>query len=428
MSNENSSPAHTATPYVLPFYGYAALSLLASLVLLLVSVPDMQGHYFQPKLLGIIHLMALGWGTMMILGASHQLIPVLLEQPLFSNKLAMASFGLAATGIPILVSRFLQFQLDALAQAGGLMIVLAVLSFLINLHQTMQHSQTNNVHGSFMYAATLWLLATVVLGWLLLMNFTHNWLPHDSLHYLSLHAHLGIVGWFLMLVMGVGSRLLPMFLVVHLQEDKNLWRIFYLLNAALITFLLMHTGNVASQWLWMPWAGAVAALAMFATFIRKVYKQRLRKSTDIAMSLSLFSVMVMLLPALLLAAILLALRSNNTGDAIMLAKLYGFMLFFGWISTLIIGMTFKTLPFIVWNHHYGKSATRANQLNPADLVKQKPLVFLTGCYLAGLLLFSTGMISATLWLMHAAAFILLLAGCLYCWLVLQLIFHQPQRA
>jgi hypothetical protein len=39
----------------------------------------------------------LGWGTMMILGASHQLVPVMIEGKLYSNTLAYLSFAFAAS-------------------------------------------------------------------------------------------------------------------------------------------------------------------------------------------------------------------------------------------------------------------------------------------------------------------------------------------
>jgi cbb3-type cytochrome oxidase subunit 1 len=65
-----------------------------------------QQHYFNPKTLAITHLMALGWGTMIILGASHQLLPVLIEGKLDSYLLALLSFIFAAAGIPLLVTGF----------------------------------------------------------------------------------------------------------------------------------------------------------------------------------------------------------------------------------------------------------------------------------------------------------------------------------
>jgi hypothetical protein len=46
---------------------------------------------------------------------------------------------------------------------------------------------------------------------------------------------------------------------------------------------------------------------------------------------------------------------------------YGFIIFFGWITAIILGMTFKTLPFIVWNKVYHQQAGKGKTPNPKDL-------------------------------------------------------------
>lgn len=96
----------TTHKIVLPFYIYASIAFLASTVLLVFSSSAFSQHYFHPPILAITHAMALGWGTMIILGASHQLVPVLIEAKLFSNGLAYLSFILASLGIPLLVYAF----------------------------------------------------------------------------------------------------------------------------------------------------------------------------------------------------------------------------------------------------------------------------------------------------------------------------------
>src|SRR5574339_759513 len=94
--NTNTMAKNTTHRVVLPFYLYAALSLLAGTIILFFSAETFTRHYFHPHILAITQIMALGWGTMIILGASHQLVPVLIEKSLYSARLAHASFILAA--------------------------------------------------------------------------------------------------------------------------------------------------------------------------------------------------------------------------------------------------------------------------------------------------------------------------------------------
>lgn len=101
---------NTTYKVVTPFYLYAAISFLAATLLLVFSTEAFTQHHFHPKTLAITHAMALGWGTMIILGASHQLVPVLIEAKLYSNFLAYLSFVLAGIGIPLLVHSFFSFS------------------------------------------------------------------------------------------------------------------------------------------------------------------------------------------------------------------------------------------------------------------------------------------------------------------------------
>jgi hypothetical protein len=227
VTTNNSLVQNTTHKVVIPFYVYAAFSFLVATILLFLSGNAFTRHYFHPHTLAVTHAMALGWGTMIILGASHQLVPVLIEAKLFSNFLAYTSFVLAAVGIPMLVYCFFNFQLDWIAQTGGVLINAAILCFVINVAMSISKSKNKNVHAVFVFTASLWLLITTLIGALLLFNFTKTILPADSLHYLSLHAHIGIVGWFLLLVMGVGSRLIPMFLISKYDNRKELWLIYF---------------------------------------------------------------------------------------------------------------------------------------------------------------------------------------------------------
>ena len=83
------------------------------------------------------------------------------------------------------------------------------------------------------------------------------------------------------------------------------------------------------------------------------------------MKISLLSVGLMLLPILVLLLIIGLLLASPTNPKLVLA--YGFMIFFGWITALIFGMTFKTLPFIIWNKVYHLQAGLGKTPNPKDL-------------------------------------------------------------
>lgn len=413
----------TSYKVVLPFYIYAGLSFFVGAVLLVVHAAAFRGHYFQAPVLAITHIMALGWGTMIILGASHQLVPVLIEGELYSNKLAYVSFCLAAIGIPLLVCGFYTSDLGRMALTGGALVVLAVACYFVNLICSISNSRHWNIHAKFIIAATLWLLVTTILGFILLCNFTHAFLPHDSLHYLALHAHLGIVGWFLLTVMGVGARLIPLFLISKYNNPRLLNVIFYLVNIALVTFVsLFLTGSLLA--LALPATLICCSVLLFGYYCFRAYKERIRKHVDEQMKISLLSVGMISLPLVVLVVTACAVMFSS-GRQTSLVNAYGFLIFFGWITAIILGMTFKTLPFIVWykNYHHlsGKGATP----NPKDLFSEKLFKWMVLSYIVGLILFTGGIVSINTVILQAGALLLLLAATLYGANVLKLILLKP---
>ena len=414
---------NTSYKVVLPFYIYAALSLLAGCILLFISSGAFTEHYFHPQTLAITHIMALGWGTMMILGAGHQLLPVLIEGKLFSNTLAYLSFVFASAGIPLLIYGFYTFNLNLPAQFGGILINCAIVCFLINITLSIKKSKHDNVHASFVFTATLWLFLTTSLGLLLVYNFTFNILPENSLHYLSLHAHLGIAGWFLLMIIGVGSRLIPMFLISKYSNPKILWVIYALINSGLISFIGINIYSGKVVFYLFPIGAILTALLLFSIYCIKAYRQRIRKQVDEQLKISLLSVLMMALPLIVLISTMALLI--NSKQQTQLVLLYGFSIFFGWITAIIFGMTFKTLPFIVWNKIYHRKAGLGKTPNPKELFSDKIFTLMGIAYLAGFILFAAGILFSGEWLLKSAALLLLLAALLYNWNVFKILFHKP---
>lgn len=414
----------TSWKIVLPFYGYAALAFLAATFLLVLSVTQITKHYFHPHTLAITHIMALGWGTMVIFGASHQLVPVLIEGKLYSNKLAYGSFILAGLGIPLLAYSFYVFDMGWPAKWGGRLIILSIIAYLINIGVSMTKSKHENVHAVFVFTAALWLLATATVGLILVYNFSYRLIPGNSIDYLPLHAHVGVVGWFLLLIIGVGSRLIPMFLISKYSNSRQLWWIYGLINTGLLGFIFqfLYTGT---EWLMMlPLLTVSAAIILFANFCYKSYKLRIRKKVDEQMKISLLSVLMMLLPIIFLL-IIIALLIISPGENTRLVISYGFIIFFGWITAIILGMTFKTLPFIVWNKVYHYLSGKGKTPNPKDLFNNTVFKWMSVAYITGFVLFTAGILLNYPLVLKSAAVLLLLTSLLYNWNVIKLLMHKP---
>ena len=421
IAGSNSPIKNTSYKVVLPFYGYAALSFLVASILILGDTSAFKRHYFDPSTLAITHTMALGWGTMIILGASHQLFPVLIEGKLHSNLLAYLSFIFAAVGIPLLVWAFYRFNMGAIAQMGGILINMAVIVYFANLWSSMAKSKKSNVHAVFAFTSVIWLLSTTGLGLLLVYNFNLDLLSENSLHYLSLHAHLGIVGWFLLMVIGVGSRLIPMFLISKYENRKHLWWVYGLINGGLLVFVFSFMFSVPSGFYFLPLAAISSGILLFGRYVYGAFAGRIRKKVDGPVRISMLSVVFILVPVFILMALIALFATINN---LQLILLYGFTIFFGWITAIILGMTFKTLPFIVWNKVYHTMAGLGKTPNPKELFSST--AFRANCltYLVGFVVFGAGIIQTNTVLLDIGAVLLLASAVLYNFNVFKILFHK----
>ncbi|HUM65580.1 MAG TPA: cytochrome C oxidase subunit I [Chitinophagaceae bacterium] len=403
---------------VLPFYLYAALGFLSGTLLLLFRTEIVDAHYFNPHTLAITHTMALAWGTMIVFGASHQLFPVMVEGKLASDLMAYMTFGFAAVGIPVLIFAFYRFDVGLPMQLGAILVNIGVLFFIINVCRSAFLSDRRNVHAWYVITAALWLFVTVFFGLLLVFNFSVKIFPASSVDYLSVHAHMGIVGWFVFMVIGVGSRLIPMFLISKYTNNKVLWTIFVLLNIALISFSCLYLHGLSATLFYIPIVLGLVAVSLFCRHCYKAYNQRIRKNVDQQMKTSLIAV------AQMFAVLIVALALLPDGRTPGIALIYGFCIFFGWLTAIIMGMTFKTMPFIIWNKVYHNRAHQGKTPAPKELFNEGVYKVMLYGYLGGFFLFILGIILSNQIVLKAAAAALVIAALLYVYNVMITATHK----
>ena len=400
----------TKTPplwVVVPFYATGALFFLALTILLFLSAHDLTGHYFSPHLLAIVHTAALGWGTMIIFGAAYELLPVLCENNLYSNRLALFSYAFLVSGIGFLIPAFWSFSAGSMMIAGGGFVFAATLCYVLNVLFTSGTGDQHALHQKFLVTSALWLLVTVTLGLCLAINLRYPFMTRNHLEIMKLHAHAGLGGWFLQLITGVSIKLVPMFLVSKPVKATWLKAAWILQNAGLIMFLLDGHFSVSSGRDWIYAAISGIGIAAWLRYINDARRNRLRKRIDIPMKLTLFSFLF-----IAMAVVLVPVVQSSTQPK--WALMYGTLLFLGWLTSLILGQTFKTLPFIIWNENYKYPEPGKTVPLPKDLYSETMLNFQHYLYyvamvslLAGMLLGNTTVILAALaiWILVALLYV-----------------------
>ncbi|NUM32833.1 MAG: cytochrome C oxidase subunit I [Bacteroidetes bacterium] len=416
--------ANTPAKAITPFFAYAAISFAIACLMLIFSAEALLRHYLNPEIIAITHVLTLGWVTMIIFGAVNQLLPVLIESGIYSIKLIFITFAFSSVAIPMLVYSFYNFNMGNLAMFSALLLLTSIFIFLVNIALSIYRSKTENIHAIFVFTSAIWLLVTGVTGFLQVYNFSEVLLSNNSFYYLPFHAFSGICGWFLLLVIGIGSRLIPMFLISKYSNHKLLWTIFILINSGMVIFVFFFLKSFKTFWYFLPLSLVFIAVIMFGYFCLQSFKQRIRKVVEPQLKISLISVASIAIPVILISCLIAI--TNNLHFELKLISLYGFIVFFVCLSLLILGMTFKTLPFIIWNKEYGKLAGKFQTPTPKEIYSNNIFNVMIVIYCFAIFAFTTGLIFSIIEIIQIAASLMFISSVLYNFNVFKLIFHKAK--
>lgn len=402
---------------VLPFYATGAVMFFVLCVLMVFSPESFTRHYFTPHLLTIVHVAALGWGTMIILGAAHQLLPVICEQDLYSEKMAAFVWYTLTFGMILLTTNFWNLTVGWVMIAGGSLIVISAALYLFNVLKTSRIFNKYSVQKLFLVSSAIWLLFTVIVGLLLAINLKFPFFKQSHLEILKLHSHAGIAGWFLQLITGVSSKLVPMFLLGKSKKDYLLNWAFIFQNLGLILFLVDGYFIGVSVRVLIYAAIVLIGVVFWLLYLYDNFKNRLRKRVELLMKHAFLSFLAVVISILLLPAVYFSSGYRWT-------MLYGTLLFMGWITSIILGKTFKTLPFIIWNDHYKNLSGKVKVPLPKDLYSEKLTIWQFRIFIAAFLVFALGIILQQVIIIRIGAILWVAVAVLYNVNVFKLMLHK----
>lgn len=323
----------------------AAAFIAASLGVVWLA-PELAGHYYHPRVVALTHTVTLGWITLAIMGASYQLLPIVLGRPIWSERLARWQFWILLVSLSGMVAHFY------LGTRPGLVLAAALLAFGVTLHLINGLASLGNF-DRWTFTARLIVLAyaglalTVVFGLALGVDRLWPFLPGAFFPTLHAHVHLALLGFLMPMVLGVAARVYPMFLLAPEPAGRSaqvqLWGL--ALGAPAVVMGLALGFPVAV----MAGAFAVASAAGgHLAWIAGMAWSRRRPRLDWGLGFALTGAAFVVPGALLGLGLALDLI---TGPRLALA--YAVLVLGGWISLTIAGMMLKILPFLVWFRVYG---------------------------------------------------------------------------
>ncbi len=346
--------AHTTAPALPLVYLLTAASafVLASLGIVVIA-PALAGHYYQPRVLALTHTVTLGWITLAILGATYQLLPLVLGRPLASERVARWQLVLLAGGIFGMVSHFWIGQWSGLAWAGGLVAV-GVAMHVANVVATLRGLARWAFTARLVAGALVGLSATTAFGLALGIDKLLHVLGGDAFGNLHAHVHLGLLGWVLPTILGVAARVYPMFLSAR---EPGGWpgtlQIGGLALGAPSVVAGLATGTRALVALGAVAVGA--AIAGHLVWMWTIVRASRRGTLDWPLTFALTGT-AFLVPATVMGV---ALALDWLAGP-RLALVYAVLALGGWVSLTIVGMMLKIVPFLVWFRTYGPMLGRAS--------------------------------------------------------------------
>ncbi len=337
--------AVTLVPPWLPgrHFGAAMLCYALGAAGLVFIAPDLaHRNFFLPRVVAVVHLFTLGWITLSIFGALCQFLPVAIGRGVRSVALANASFVAQTLGVVGLVAG-LSLSSRPLLLSGAFALAAAFATFSMNLIATLLPVKERNVTYWALAGASVALLTTPAYGVVLAFNL-HDGVLGDRFSTVGQHAHIALLGFVMLVIVGVAHRLLPMFLLSHGASERPAWAAVALLSGS-ATSLALPVGGAPRLTLAgaLGCAGTVALIAQAALF----FKHRKRSAIDPGMRLA-GSGLVGLAIAVVLAPLSL---TRGMGDPRLLTAY--FMVLLGAVTLFVAGHYYKIVPFLVWNHRFG---------------------------------------------------------------------------
>ena len=332
------------------------------------------GQFLAPAVLAVTHLFTLGVITGSIFGALYQFYPMSLGAAPRSVRAGVIGGWLLHGGIAALVAGLWRWipWLQA-AGWGVLFIVIGIVAWNLLPHRRRMEPGPARTTAAYVSGAHILFGLAFFLAGARIGN-TLGWWTVDRLGLIAAHFHLAAFGFAGLTAVGVGSRMLPMFMVAA-QAPR--WPVRYIgpLGSAGLVLLAggLTFGRPAAVWL-----GALLSLAagmLFLSLVAGYFRFRMIPRLEPAFG-HVLAGFISLGAAAATGFLLLATPGFSARGAIV----YAGLTLLGWLVLFITGIWYRLLAFLIWLHFYGRDG--APRVRTAAEIVHRPTAWTTLLLLA----------------------------------------------
>lgn len=325
------------------YFAFAHLCLLVVCATLAFAPRSLAGFYYHPKMVAAVHLVTLGWISSSILGSLYMISPMTLSVALSRRRLDGWAFWFYVLGSLGMTTHFWIDEPRGMVWSAG-MVILGFAWVVTRVGIGLSRSRLPLEVKIHFYLAFGNLALAAGLGFLVGLDKYLPILGGRSLSNVIAHAHLAALGWVLMLVMGAGYRLLPMFLPAAPPRGKTLW----------LGALTLEIGVLGLAWSLLvqsdlaPLFGGfvLAAIALFLSRLRWMLRHRRRPARHhrtpdygVRQALAAFAALV---AAAVLGSLLLFAPDGEWKLGVAMA--YGVLGLLGFFGQMVAGVSARLVP------------------------------------------------------------------------------------
>jgi hypothetical protein len=320
-----------------PYFLLSALAYLASMVLLFFI--DFKSEVLDLALVGWVHLYMLGFVMMAIFSAMAQLGPVVVETKHYNTNVFHYVWSFLSVGLLFMLYGFF-VDISALP-FGGILVLIAMSSYAIEFLLTLKNMRRKTSITRAMKMSNFFLLFGILSGIVMAFSLsgTLSLNPHEIL---PLHTFTLIVGFVVLLIMGISIILIPMFGYAKRISDNVFSQSFITLSTAVGVMILSYFFEPLR---FLAYTIGIGAVLLYFKQLYTMYKSRKKIVHDIwARSYYVGFISFFLAFTLFVSSLIV---ENEV-----LLKGAVWLLLVGFVGFLIMGNFYKIIPFLVWFQIY----------------------------------------------------------------------------
>jgi hypothetical protein len=359
-----TTPERLPTRFLpLLYLGTAHVSL--SLACLFAACwPDaVAGFFYHAWLIGLVHLVTLGWISFSILGTIYVVGPLALQMEMPPRAADYVAYVCATAGLIGMVGSLWYQQSVALAWAAstiasGVMYMTARIAVRVRRAKIQPAVKLHIVFA----CVNFWIAASM--GLLIALDKVAHFLPGFVLSNVFAHAHLAAVGWATMMVVGVGYRLLPMTFPSKILSGRWIWVSAALFETGVLG--LFTTLLLRSAWTIVFGITIVAGLAVFIGHVIWMLRHLAAKPAGVQRIqfglLHAANAAISLIVAGAIGVTLLVVPVSPR--SLQWAAAYGVLGLIGFLGQMVIAMEARLLPMVTWFWAYEASRYKVPPSSP----------------------------------------------------------------